>query len=81
MLDQDGSDSVGPWSILVFFSCTLAPVTTATRTTLHGMFVVICYGGHRGGDMVSDMVNPGDVFLEIKFFLISCYHVSRCLDT
>ena len=32
MLDQDGSDSVGPWSILVFFSCTLAQVRP-TRTT------------------------------------------------
>ena len=48
----------------------------------HGMFVVVCWGGHRGGDMVSDMVNPGDFFfLKSSVFLISCYHVSRCLDT
>ena len=48
----------------------------------HGMFVVVCCGVRRGGDMVSDMVNPGDLFSWNQvLFLISCYHVSRCLDT
>lgn len=70
MLDQDGSDSVGPWSILVFFSCTLAQVTTpwdVRRCLLRGSprwWHGVRYGESR------------------RFiFLKSCYHVSRCLDT
>lgn len=37
--------------------------------------------GAPGGDMVSHKGESRRFFLEIKFFLISCYHVSRCVET